>query len=80
MLRYLEDKETNIGGIIISLIGIMISIGLNLSLNLLFFRFFKKHYEIETIPKTMFITGIFCFATNLAYGIVKYDKIFNNIK
>ena len=80
MLRYLKDKETNIGGIIVSFIETMLSIGLNLSSILLFFRFFKKHYGIETIPKTMFITGIFCCATNLAYGIVKGDKILNNIK
>ena len=80
MLRYLEDKETNIGGIIVSLIGTMISIGLNLTPILLFYRFFKKTAGIETIPQTMFITGIFCCSNNLAYGIVKCDKILNNIK
>ena len=75
MLRYLEDEETNISGIIVSTIGTMISIGLNLTPILLFYRFFKKTAGIETIPQTMFITGIFCCATNLAYGIVKGDKI-----
>jgi hypothetical protein len=75
MLRYLEDEETNISGIIVSTIGTMISIGLNLTPILLFYKFFKKTAGIETIPQTMFITGIFCCATNLAYGIVKGDKI-----
>jgi hypothetical protein len=53
----------------------MISIGLNLSPILLFYRYFKKTAGIETIPEMMFITGVFCCATNLAYGIIKDDKI-----
>ena len=73
MLRLLE--EGGIVGTIVSSIGTMISIGLNLSPILLFYRFFKKQAPIETIPETMFITGIFCCATNLAYGILQEDKI-----
>ena len=73
MLRLLE--EGGIVGTIVSSIGTMISIGLNLSPILLFYRFFKKTAPIETIPETMFITGIFCCATNLAYGILIEDTI-----
>ena len=73
MLRILEEKS--IVGQIVSSIGTMISIGLNLSPILLFYRYFKKTAPLETIPETMFITGIFCCATNLAYGILQEDKI-----
>ena len=67
MLRYLEES---IAVTIVTSIGTMISIGLNLTPILLFYRYFKKTAGIETIPETMFITGIFCCATNLAYGII----------
>jgi hypothetical protein len=72
MLRNLAD---DIVGTIVSSIGTMISIGLNLTPILLFYRYFKKTAPLETIPESMFITGIFCCATNLAYGILKGDKI-----
>ena len=74
MLRFLEEEKP-IGAIIVSSIGTMISIGLNLTPILLFYRFFKRTAGLETIPETMFITGVFCCATNLAYGIIKDDKI-----
>ena len=70
MLRNLEE---NLASTIVSSIGTMISIGLNLTPILLFYRYFKKTAGIETIPESMFITGIFCCATNLAYGIIKGD-------
>ena len=73
MLRLLEEQT--VGAIVVSSIGTMISIGLNLTPILLFYRYFKKTAGIETIPESMFITGIFCCATNLAYGILKGDKI-----
>jgi solute carrier family 50 protein (sugar transporter) len=73
MLRFLADQP--ISAVIVSAIGTMISIGLNLSPILLFYRYFKKTAGIETIPEMMFITGVFCCATNLAYGIIKDDKI-----
>ena len=72
MLRNLAD---DIVGTIVSAIGTMISIGLNLSPILLFYRYFKKNAELKTIPEMMFVTGIFCCATNLAYGIIISDKI-----
>lgn len=72
MLRLLEE---NLVKTIVSSIGTMISIGLNLTPILLFYRFFKKTAAIETIPETMFITGIFCCATNLAYAIIIDDMI-----
>ena len=75
MLRLLEEEEKSVGDVVVSSIGTMISIGLNLTPILLFYRFFKKKAGIETIPETMFITGVFCCATNLAYGILKDDKI-----
>ena len=74
MLRFLADTQS-IGAIIVSAVGTMISVGLNLSPILLFYRYFKKTAGLETIPETMFISGIFCCATNLAYGIIKDDKI-----
>ena len=73
MLRFLEEKP--IGEVIVSAIGTMISISLNLTPILLFYRYFKKTAGIETIPETMFITGIFCCATNLAYGFLQDDTI-----
>ena len=73
MLRFLADQP--IGAVIVSAIGTMISIGLNLTPILLFYRYFKGTAGIQTIPEMMFITGIFCCATNLAYGIIKDDKI-----
>lgn len=72
MLRRLDQ---DIVQTIVSAIGTMISIGLNLTPILLFYRFFKKTAGIETIPETMFITGIFCCATNLAYAIIIDDTI-----
>ena len=74
MLRFLEEEKP-IGAVIVSSIGTMISIGLNLTPILLFYRFFKGTAGLQTIPETMFITGVFCCATNLAYGIIKDDKI-----
>ena len=71
----LRNLASDIVGKIVSSIGTMISIGLNLSPILLFYRYFKKTAGIETIPESMFITGIFCCATNLAYGILKKDSI-----
>ena len=74
MLRFLEEEKP-IGAVIVSSIGTMISIGLNLTPILLFYRFFKGTAGLQTIPETMFITGVFCCATNLAYGIIKDDKV-----
>ena len=74
MLRFLADEKP-IGSVIVSAIGTMISIGLNLTPILLFYRYFKGTAGLETIPEMMFITGVFCCATNLAYGIIKDDKI-----
>ena len=45
MLRNLAD---DIVGTIVSAIGTMISIGLNLSPILLFYRYFKKNAELKT--------------------------------
>ena len=70
-----SEKEASIGGKIVSVLGTMISIGLNLTPILLFYRYFKKTARLETIPETMFITGIFCCATNLAYAIIISDQI-----
>lgn len=76
MFRFLEEeKKESIAVTIVTSIGTMISIGLNLTPILLFYRYFKKTAGLETIPETMFVTGIFCCATNLAYGIIKGDKI-----
>ena len=70
-----KEEEASIGGKIVSVLGTMISIGLNLTPILLFYRYFKKTAALQTIPETMFITGIFCCATNLAYAIIISDQI-----
>ena len=66
MLRNLDEDTV---GIIVISIGIMLTIGVNLTPTLLFYRYFKKKARLEIIPETMFITGIFSCATSLAYSI-----------
>ena len=73
MLRFLE--EDTLVGTIVSSIGTMLSIGLNLTPIILFYNFFRKNASLNTIPETMFISGIFCCATNLAYGIIQDNQI-----
>lgn len=59
---------------IVPLLGTILAIGLNLSPGILFYEFFKGKRELNTIPEMMFVVGIFCCTTNLAYGLLKEDS------
>ena len=56
--------------------GTVIAIGLNLSPGVLFYEFFRGKRELSSFPEMMFIVGVFCGTTNLAYGFIISD---NNI-
>jgi hypothetical protein len=58
----------------IVLLGTILAIGLNLSPIVLFYEYFKGKRQFNTIPEMMFIMGVFCSTTNLAFGIVIEDK------
>ena len=73
MLRILE--EDNISTKIVSILGTAISVGLNLTPIVLFYEYFKGKREFKSIPEMMFVSGIFCSSTNLAYGIIKADTM-----
>lgn len=75
MLRNLEEEEENLAAQICSYIGTMISIGLNLTPILLFYRYFKKKARLETIPEMMFVSGICGCGTLLAYSFLIDKKI-----
>ena len=59
---------------IVPLLGTILAVGLNLSPIVLFYEFFKGKREFKSIPEMMFVIGVFCCTTNLAYGIIKKDK------
>ena len=58
---------------IVALLGTILAVGLNLSPIVLFYQFFKGQRELQSIPEMMFVIGVFCSTTNLAYGILKKD-------
>ena len=57
--------------------GTVIGVGLNLTPCILFYEFFRGKRELSTIPEMMFIMGVFCYTTNLAYSFIIND---NNMK
>jgi hypothetical protein len=59
---------------IIAILGTILAVGLNLSPIVLFYELFKGKRNLNSIPEMMFIMGVFCSTTNLAYGILKEDK------
>lgn len=59
---------------IVPVLGTILAVGLNLSPIVLFYEYFKGKRELSSIPEMMFIVGVFCSTTNLAYGILKNDK------
>ena len=59
---------------IVPLLGTILAVGLNLSPIVLFYEFFKGKRELNSIPEMMFVIGVFCCTTNLAYGLLKRDK------
>ena len=58
---------------IVPVLGTILAVGLNLSPIVLFYEFFKGMRELSSIPEMMFIVGVFCSTTNLAYGLLKND-------
>lgn len=58
---------------IVAVLGTILAVGLNLSPIVLFYEYFKGIRELSTIPEMMFIIGVFCGTTNLAYGLLKND-------
>lgn len=58
---------------IVPVFGTILSVGLNLSPCVLFYEYFKGKRELSSIPEMMFIAGVFCCTTNLAYGLLKED-------
>lgn len=58
---------------IVPVLGTILAVGLNLSPCVLFYEFFKGKRELSTIPEMMFVVGVFCSTTNLAYGLLKDD-------
>lgn len=58
---------------VVPILGTILAVGLNLSPCVLFYEYFKGKRELSTIPEMMFIVGVFCCTTNLAYGLLKDD-------
>jgi solute carrier family 50 protein (sugar transporter) len=58
---------------IVTVLGTILAVGLNLSPIVLFYQYFKGMRELSSIPEMMFIVGVFCSTTNLAYGLLKND-------
>ena len=53
--------------------GTVIAVGLNLSPGVLFYEYFRGERELDSMPYMMFIMGVFCGTTNLAYGFILRD-------
>ena len=76
MIRLLEEDYNNdLASLISSILGTIISVGLNLTPLILFYEYFKGKREFKNIPEMMFISGTFCCSTNLAYAILKGDTM-----
>ena len=58
---------------IVPLLGTILAVGLNLSPLVLFYELIKGKRDLKSIPEMMFVIGVFCSTTNLAYGILKDD-------
>ena len=58
---------------IVPVLGTILAVGLNLSPCVLFYEFFKNKRVLSSIPEMMFVIGVFCCTTNLAYGLLKND-------
>ena len=74
MIRIL-DEDDNLATKIISILGTIIAVGLNLTPSVLFYEFFTGKREFKSIPEMMFVSGVFCSSTNLAYAIIKRDTM-----
>lgn len=58
---------------VVPVLGTILAVGLNLSPCVLFYEYFKGKRDLSTIPEMMFVIGVFCCTTNLAYGLLKED-------
>ena len=58
---------------VVPVLGTILAVGLNLSPSVLFYEYFKGKRTLSSIPEMMFIIGVFCCTTNLAYGLLKKD-------
>lgn len=68
-----EQQTTSIGTQIVVYVGTAIAVGLNLTPGVLFYELYKGKRVFSSIPQMMFVTGVFCCSTNLAYGIIERD-------
>ena len=75
MIRLLDgdNNENDLASFISSILGTIISVGLNLTPLVLFYEYFKGKREFKNIPEMMFVSGTFCSSTNLAYAVLKGD-------
>ena len=60
-------------GDIVASAGTVVAVGLNLSPGVLFYEFFRGKRQLSSFPEMMFIMGVFCGTTNLAYGFIIDD-------
>ena len=74
MLRFLENEITT-ESLVMGILGSIISVGLNITPSYLFYQYFKGQRQLKEIPEMMFISGVFCSSTNLAYAFIIKDPI-----
>lgn len=74
MLRILDD-ENSVESLVTGILGNIIGFGLNLTPFVLFYELYKGKRRLKDIPEMMFISGVFCGSSNLAYGIIKNNKM-----
>ena len=59
---------------IVTIFGTILAVLLNLSPGVLFYQYFKGEKMFKDIPELMFVVGVFCCTTNLAYGLLLKNK------
>ena len=69
------EEENSLADTIVSILGTIISVGLNLTPSVLFYEYYKGKREFNSIPEMMFVSGVFCSSTNLSYVIVKENTM-----
>ena len=74
MLRFLDDEITT-ESLVMGILGSIISVSLNLTPAYLFYQYFKGERQLKEIPEMMFVSGVFCSSTNLAYAFIINDPI-----
>ena len=66
MIRNL-DEENNLATKITSILGTIISVGLNLTPSVLFYEFFTGKREFKSIPEMMFVSAVCLFLAYLGF-------------